>query len=153
MAAAGRPGAGPVVAGRPAAPSRLTLSVVLAARGRGPAVVVDPPRRRSVTTPQLCACSGKHSPPITAAEIDVHHVPPSSFPLAPDGVRLTVRICVCCHRRCHRLLNLYVHARGTPPRSVLAQFRPLERELAAYAWANADHTRPGHLPYTLSEAP
>jgi len=60
-----------------------------------------------------------------------------------------VTICCCCHRRCHRLLNAYVHAGGTPDKATLAHFRPLELELAAYAWATADHSGPGHLPYTL----
>lgn len=100
---------------------------------------------------QLCPCSSRHSPPITAAETDVHHSPPKSWPLAPGAVRKTVTVCATTHRRCHRLLNAYVHAGGPPALALQATFRRLERDLAAYAWANADHSGPGHLPYTLSD--
>lgn len=100
---------------------------------------------------QPCPCSSRHSPPITESETDVHHAPPQSWPLAPGGVRKVVTVCANTHRRCHRLLNLYVHAGGTPTATKLLEFRPLERELAAYAWANTDHTGTGHLPYTLSD--
>lgn len=98
---------------------------------------------------QFCPCTSRHSPPITAAEVDVHHAPPKSWPLAPGGTRKVVSICATTHRRCHRLLNLYVHAGGTPALEVIKGFRPIERELAAYSWDNADHSGPGHLPYTL----
>lgn len=100
-------------------------------------------------TTQPCPCSARHSPPITTAEVDVHHSPPKSWPLAADGTRKIVTVCATTHRRCHRLLNLYVHAGGPPAHAVLAGFRPLERELAQWAWDNADHSGPGHLPYTL----
>lgn len=99
--------------------------------------------------PSPCPCSGHHSPPITEAECDVHHSPPQSWSLAPGGVRKVVKVCATTHRRCHRLLNAYVHAGGLPAKAVLAGFRPIELALAAYAWANADHTGTGHLPYTL----
>lgn len=105
---------------------------------------------------QLCPCSARHSPPITDAELDVHHSPPKSWPLAKDevgnvvGVRKVVTVCATTHRRAHRLLNAYVHAGSIPARAVLAQFRAIELELAAWAWANADHSGPAHLPYTLT---
>ena len=100
---------------------------------------------------QLCACSNHHSPPVTEAEIDLHHYPAQSWPLAAGAVRKTIRICCGCHRRAHRLLNLFVHAGGEPAPSVLKQFRPIEVELARYSWANADHSGPGHQPYTISD--
>lgn len=70
--------------------------------------------------------------------------------MAPGAVRRVDHVCANTHRRIHHLFNLYVHAGGKPSASVLRLFRPIERELAAYAWANADHSGPGHLPYTLS---
>jgi hypothetical protein len=98
---------------------------------------------------QLCPCSSRHSPPITEAELDWHHAPPLSWPLALGGGTRKVRVCVCCHRRAHRLLNLYVHNDGPPSKADLRQFRPIERELAQWSWDNADHNGPVHLPYTL----
>lgn len=109
------------------------------------------PDQPPVTAPvtQLCPCSSRHSPPVTPAELDVHHAPPKSWPLAAGATRKVVSVCATTHRRCHRLLNAYVHAGGEPTRAVLNGFRPIERDLAAYAWANADHSGPDHLPYTL----
>lgn len=100
-------------------------------------------------TAQLCPCSSRHSPPITAAEIDEHHYPPKSWPLAPGGIRVVISVCVTTHRRCHRLHNLYVHHGGTPPAADLRAFRAIELQVGADAWANADHSGPNHLPYTL----
>lgn len=98
-----------------------------------------------------CPCSKRHSPPVTEAEIDLHHSPAQSWPLAPGAVRRVDHLCANTHRRVHHLFNLYVHAGGEPAAAVLRQFKPLELELAAYAWANADHSGPGHLPYTLAD--
>ena len=103
-----------------------------------------------MTVPQWCPCARRHTPPITKAETDKHHSPPQSYPTKPGAIRRVDRVCVATHRRIHRLLNLYVRAGGTPPKAVLKGFRPIELELAAYSWANADHTG-GRLPYTLAD--
>lgn len=96
-----------------------------------------------------CPCTGRHSPPVTENECDDHHSPPKSWPLAAGASRRIDHLCANTHRRIHHLFNLYVHVGGQPPATALRPFRPLERELAAYAWANADHSGTGHLPYTL----
>lgn len=103
-----------------------------------------------VSAPPPCSCTRRHSPPVTESECDDHHSPPKSWPLAPGAVRRIDHVCANTHRRIHALFNLYVHAGGEPDAVVLAKFRPIERELATYAWAHADHSGPGHLPYTLA---
>lgn len=100
--------------------------------------------------PQPCPCSNRHSPPITEAETDVHHYPPLSWPMVDPSLRKTIRACATTHRRFHRLLNLYVHLGGPPPKSALRGFRPIELDAAAYAWEHADHSGSNHLPYTAS---
>lgn len=101
-------------------------------------------------SPSVCPCTTRHVPAITSAECDDHHYPPKSWPMVDPMARKVIRICVTTHRRCHRLHNLYVHHDGLPPAAALRGFRPIELEIAAYAWANADHSGPNHLPYTLT---
>lgn len=70
--------------------------------------------------------------------------------MAAGSIRRVDHLCANTHRRVHHLFNLYVHANGAPPAAVLQSFRKIERDLAAYAWTNADHSGPGHLPYTIA---
>jgi hypothetical protein len=96
-----------------------------------------------VSVPQLCPCSLRHSPPITEAECDEHHVVPKSWPLRPGVlVRRKVRLCANAHRRAHTLYNLYVVHGGEPPAHELRKFPLLIRDLAVEAWRDADHSAP-----------
>ena len=83
--------------------------------------------------------------------MDLPHGPAQPWPWAARAARTTLVLCCGCHRRAHRLLTLFVHAGVEPAPSVLKQVRPIEVELARYSWANADHSGPGHLPYTISD--
>jgi len=98
---------------------------------------------------QPCPCSRRHSPPITAAETDIHHSPPKSWalrdPMSGD-TRVKVRLCPNAHRLEHHVLNLFVAHDGEPPKRELRRFPRVLVDLARQAWADADHTLP--LPRT-----
>lgn len=92
--------------------------------------------------PQPCPCSTRHSPPINLAVTDLHHAPPSSYPMAAGAVRETVRLCANAHRLAHDALEDYRRAGGKPAASVLRRYPAIVRELAETTWARTDHTRP-----------
>jgi len=69
--------------------------------------------------------------------------------LAPgvDSRHLT-RLCANAHRLAHDCLEEWRKAGGQPPLSKVRRFPPICRDLAAQAWADADHSGP--LPRTLA---